>query len=288
MQESALARQQRTMEQMNTMYELSTNEQLNQPPAPLDVLFSATPTILLGVFTISTFARWYFKETKPISKQKLLEILTSAYQSWGYALTESSKQEQTIMQQHPDMPPEEKKQVTDYLRYQVMQQLNQAEEQLLQQANTNREQVQEAIKIYEGDKQVAKLTTDLNKIVSTIVPPPPLPYPWTENDVIAILSELFELRISSMEESYKSLQLDQRPKGVPLTPQMAEDLNQLFNETLQRRLDRFYGDKKITPQFLQKLIRSITNSPNYIDLVHTYKQEQQQRYAALGLEVKKR
>jgi hypothetical protein len=287
-QQSQMAKQEQLMQQMNSLYELSNIEQMNQPPAPLDVLMSATPTLLLGVFTISTFCRWYFKESKPISKQKLLQILTSTYQAWGYTLTDSSKHEQKIMQSNPDMGPEEKKQVTEYLRYQLIQQLNQAEESLLQQANTNKDQIQEAIKVYEGDKQVAKLTADLNKIVGTIIPPPPLPYPWTETDVISILSELFELRISSMEEASQSLQLDQRPKGVPLTPQMAEDLNQLFNETLQRRLDRFYKDKKVTPAFLQKLMRSISNSANYVDLVHTYKQEQQQRYAALGLEVKKR
>jgi hypothetical protein len=287
-QQSQMAKQEKMMQQMNTMYEKTIQESLQQPPGPLDVLMSATPVLLLGVFSVSTFCRWYFKETKPISQQKLLEILSTAYRTWGYALSEGSKQEQNVIAQNPNMTPEDKKAVTAHFRFQITQQLAQAEQELLQQANTSPDQIQEAIKVYEGDKQVSKLVNDLNKLVATVIPPPPLPYPWTENDVLTLLAEIFEIRISTMEEAYQALKYDERPKGLPLTPQMAEDLNQLFNETLTRRLQDFYSSKKVTAPLLQKFTRSVNSSPNYIDLVHATKQEQQQRYAAMGLEVKKR
>eukprot|EP00461_Guttulinopsis_vulgaris_P002640 UN02641 len=263
-------------------------EQMGAPYGPLDTLLSATATLGFGVFFLSCGLRWWFADNKPISKHKLIEILSNTYQMWGQGLTAASQQEQQILQQQPNMTAEDKKQLSDYLRYRLLQQFAQAEQQLLEQAMTTKEQVQHAIKEYESDKQVQKLSSDLNKVVGTVIPPPPLPFPWTEADVIKILQALFEKRICVMENAYKHLRLDERPQGVPLTPQMAQDLNDLFNKTLQRELDDFYASHGITAQYLQKLLRSISNSPVYIDLVHTYKQEQQQRYAALGLEVKKR
>jgi len=287
-QQQQLSKQEKMMMEMNTLYELSQAEALDQPAGPLEVLFSAVPAILGSVFLVSAASRLYFSEEKPISKQKLITVLSEAYKIWASTVADLSRQENAVFQQNPDMTPEQKKGLTEYFRMQAMQQLGQTEDQLLQQANCTRAQIQSATRLYENDKQVAKVTQDLNKIVNNIVPPPPLPYPWKEADVISILSELFELRIATMEEAYKSLELDQRPKGVPLTPQMAEDLNQLFSESLSRRLAEFYSGKGVTSQFFQKLIRSVQSSPNYLDLVHTFRQEQQQRYAAIGLEIKKR
>lgn len=275
------------MNQFEQVYMAANQEMETALPEPLDILLNASLWVAPTFFALSAVSYWWNSSAKPISKNKLSEVLTQVYQSWAYALTESSRQEQQVLQQYPDMEPEQKQQLVEYMRSQLLQQLGQAELAILQQANTNKDQVKASIKEYESDKQVVKLVNELNRMVSTVVPPPPLPAPWDEAAVLSLLSQLFELRLATMEESYRSLKLDQRPAGTPLTAQMAEDLNKVFNETLQRRLAEFYAGKAITAQFVQKLTRSISQAPGYIDLVATYKQEQVQRYAALGLEVKK-
>lgn len=270
----------------NKISQQAQYEATGAPPAPLDTFLAASATICASSFLVSCALRWWFSEVKPISKHKLIEVLTTTYQMWAQSLTSAGQQEQQILQQQPNMTPEEKKQLSDYMRYRLTMQLQQSEGELLQQANISRDQIQAALKEYESDKQVQKLQQDISKIVSTVVPPPPLPWPWTEDAVLELLQELFDKRIEVMEQVHQAL-TQGKPQGEPMGAQFVEQINEAYTPLLAKELQKFYEEKGITAQYLQRLIKSVQNGPKYVDTVHRCKQVQRQRYIALGLETKR-
>ena len=259
-------------------------------PTPLGPLLTVLPIIgglSAAFFTLRFLIRSVAPKPKLISKYKCLEGLKACYHAWGMGIQRSSQQEQQILEANPNLSQEERKAVVEHVRSQLIRQLRQAEEEIMTGLGITKYQFREACEQYSSDPTISKFLGELNKLVATAVPPPPLPHGWTESKVLNLLSELFDLRLQTMEDAYKALNIGDRPAGTPLTPQMSADLNATFNETLGRRIEVLYKERGVNGPLVQRLTRAVSNSPLYVELVGNYREEQTQRYAALGLQIRK-
>jgi hypothetical protein len=249
---------------------------------------------VIGAYAVgSVFYKYVFAprtESKTITPALLVKILTEIVKAWQESLAEAEQQRKSVLE---SLKPEERE-MWPYIKSQITAalaaKLVKLEAQICLRAGISKPELRAACKRFESDPRVSFL---LKMLASHQVTRPDVGGPGavalTLEQTLAIMSNVLELSITVMENTYKELIAEAFPDSVDsdkrpeLTQELVNKLNTQYQQRFAALRKGYYDELGVHDMLVSRATMAYQQDQEFKKMLAAHSKAKQRRFAAMGL-----